>query len=306
MTARFPFSITAILSIMSLMLISVLGLNKPANAEDAISPSPALWKLTDEDSDVYLFGTVHILNPELKWRSAKVDEAFNTSETIIFEAPADPAAARSLITKYGLNPSGVKLSSMLSPTANLQLAKTLESFGMKGMAGNFEPLRPWLVGLSLSAIQIQAMGGDPDAGVERILSAEAVRAGKTIGYFETDEQQMQFLSGLSPETEIFFLEDGLRQIKDSPEQIQKLLNTWRIGDIDAMSEIVMAGYGEQEESDEIMEAILTRRNFNWASQIEDLMRGSGTAFIAVGAAHLVGQQSVQVYLSQKGISAVRQ
>lgn len=306
MTFIIRFSTTTLLPVMSLLLVSFIGVPIAANADSSDAPNPALWKLTDEDSEIYLFGTVHILNPDLKWRSSKVNRAFDASETVIFEAPADPVAAQPLISKHGLNPPGVKLSSMLSPSANQQLAETLESFGMKGAAANFEPLRPWLVGLSLSAIQIQAMGGDPDAGVERILSAEAVQAGKSISFFETDEQQIQFLSGLSPKTELFFLEDGLRQIEESPDQILSLLNSWRTGDIPAMTEIVMAGYGEQKESDEIHEAILTRRNFNWASQIEVLMRGSGTAFIAVGAAHLVGQQSVQVYLSHKGINVVRQ
>lgn len=306
MTFGFRFSVTAALTAVSLIFVSLAGLANTVTAQENTAPNPALWKLTDEDSKIYLFGTVHILNPDLRWRSQKVNAAFASSETVIFEAPADPSAAQPLISKYGLNQPGVTLSGLLSAEANQKLATTLERFGLKGTASNFEPLRPWLVGLSLAAIQIQAIGGDPNAGVERILSAEAVTAGKSIGYFETDEQQMQILSGLSPKTEIFFLEEGLRQIDESPDQIQNLLNTWRVGDIPAMTEIVMTGYSEQEEGEEIMEAFLTRRNFNWASQIEELMRGSGTIFIAVGAAHLVGKRSVQVYLSEKGITAVRQ
>jgi len=295
--------------ILTMVLLLTVTLNAPYSAiarDGTTPPNPALWKLTDEDSEIYLFGTVHILNPDLNWRSVKVNDAFALADTIIFEAPADPQAAQPLIAKHGLNQPGITLSSMLSRSANQRLADTLKSFGMEGAAANFEPLRPWLVGLSLAAIQIQAMGGDPNAGVERILSAEAVEAGKTIGYFETDEQQIKFLSGLSPETEVFFLEDGLRQMAENPDQVTSLLNAWRAGDVPTMSEIVMSGYDDRKESDEIMEAILTRRNFDWASQIEDLMRGSGTIFIAVGAAHLVGKGSVQVYLSQKGITAVRQ
>lgn len=306
MAFSFRFSMAAILSAVSLVFISITGFANAAAAQDNTAPNPALWKLTDEDSVIYLFGTVHILNPDLDWRSKKVNDAFTDSATVIFEAPADPSSAKPLVLKYGLNQPGIALSSLLSNEANQQLASTLEQFGMKGNAANFEPLRPWLVGLSLAALQIQAIGGDPDAGVERILSAEAFRSGKSIAYFETDEQQMQFLSGLSPKTEIFFLEEGLRQIDESPDQIQNLLAAWRAGDIPAMTEMVMEGYGNQKEGEEIMEALLTRRNFNWASQIEDLMRGSGTAFIAVGAAHLVGKNSVQVYLSEKGITAVRQ
>ena len=302
--SRFP--VTAVVSAVSLVFVALTSTFGATIADDRTAPDPAVWKLTDEDSDIYLFGTIHILNPELDWKSAKVEAAFGAAKTIIFEAPADtsdPEAAQALVAKYGLNPQGTTLSSLLSEQANQKLALVLEQLGMEGAASNFEPLRPWLVGATLSVLQIQSIGGDPNAGVERILGAEAVRAGKTIGYFESDEQQMQILSGLSSEAEVFFLEEGLRQIEEDPNQILDLVQAWRAGDQGAINEMLVTGMVGQ---DELIEALLTRRNFNWASQIENLMRGSGTVFIAVGAAHLVGKQSVQVYLSEKGIAAVRQ
>jgi len=298
-------------SIVSMMLLAVGWSFNSAVAENQTAPkpaansapTPALWKLSDEDSEIYLFGTIHILNPNLDWKSEKVEAAFNESETIVFEAPADPKTAQALIEKYNTNPPGTTLSSLLSRSANQRLAAVLEQFGMKGMAANFEPLRPWFVGAGIAVLHIQAIGGDPNAGVERILSAEAARAGKTVGYLETDEQQIQILSGLSSEAEVYFLEEGLKQIQEEPNQIIDLVEAWRTGDQTAMNDMLVAGFDEQQE---VMEALLTRRNFNWASQIEQLMRGSGTVFIAVGAAHLVGERSVQVYLSEKGFNAVRQ
>lgn len=304
----------AMLSLATLLIVSLpasvssafANQQSAARPETSVAPNPALWKLTDEDSEIYLFGTIHILNPELNWKSAQVEAAFSAAETVVFEAPADtsnPEAAQALIAKYGLNPPGTTLSSLLSDASNQQLATVLAQYGMEGAAGNFEPLRPWFVGIALAALQIQSLGGDPNAGVERVLGAEAVRAGKTLGYFETDEQQMQILSGMSPEAEVFFLEEGLRQSIDEPDQILKLVQAWRVGDQTAINDMLVTGMAGQ---NEVMEALLTRRNFDWASQIEELMHGSGTVFIAVGAAHLVGKQSVQVYLSEKGITAVRQ
>ena len=303
-----------IASIVSLMILSVVVAFNAAAADlqaapisaAKAAPDPALWKLTDEDSEIYLFGTIHILNPNLNWKSAKVEAAFDASETVIFEAPADtsnPEATQAMVAKYGLNPSGTTLSSLLTFASNQRLAAVLEQLGLKGAAANFEPLRPWLAGASLSVLQIQSVGGDPNAGVERILSAQAARDGKAVGYFETDEQQIQILSGLSPEAEVYFLEEGLRQIQEEPDQILELVEAWRSGDQVAMNDMLVAGFAGQ---DEVMESFLTRRNFNWASQIEQLMQGSGTVFVAVGAAHLVGKQSVQVYLSEKGFNTVRQ
>jgi uncharacterized protein YbaP (TraB family) len=51
------------------------------------------------------------------------------------------------------------------------------------------------------------------------------------------------------------------------------------------------------------DALLTRRNAAWAEEIDDLLDGSGVAFIAVGSGHLVGPDSVQAQLAARGIRA---
>lgn len=293
-------SVTALGVLISLALFAPL-----ASAQSV--PNPALWKISDADSNIYLFGTVHILNPALEWRTGKVNTAFASAETVVFEAPADqsdPAKAQALVFKYGLNQNGETLSSMLSAESNALLSEVLTGFGMPpGAAANFEPLRPWLVGITLSALQIQATGGDPNAGVERILGAEAIQSGKSISYLESDEQQMQILSGLSADAELYFLEDGLRQMKDNPEQLDQLVSNWQSGDMDALAGLLVDALAGQ---DEVYDALLVKRNKDWANQIEQMLAGSGDIFIAVGAAHLAGADSVQALLNAKGISSVRQ
>lgn len=277
-----------------------------AAQETSAAPTPALWKISDEDSEIYLFGTVHILNPNLRWRSAAVNQAFAASNIVYFEAPADnsnPAKAQQLIRRYGLNGQGVTLSSLMSTEGRTRFMQVLESFGVAASAPNYEPLRPWLVSLTLAAMQIQATGGDPNAGVERILSGEAAGRGMQVGYFETDEQQMKMLSSLSPEAEIYLLEDGLRQMQEDPGMINDLVNYWRAGDVAALEALLVSSFENQEE---VYRKLLVNRNEDWARQIELILAGRGTVFIAVGAAHLAGEFSVQELLKRKGIVAARQ
>jgi uncharacterized protein YbaP (TraB family) len=59
-------------------------------------------------------------------------------------------------------------------------------------------------------------------------------------------------------------------------------------------------------SEEIYQALLVRRNANWADQIQTLLAGSGTTFIAVGSAHLAGDDSVQEILEDRGVTVTRQ
>lgn len=297
---------TVLLRALSITAFVFLTLLQPAQAQSSGTINPALWTITDEDSTIYLFGTVHILNPEVRWRTPAVHNAFRASDTIVFEAPADtsdPAKTQALIFKYGLNPQGQTLTSLMSPESKQLLVDVLGKFNMAAALPNFEPLRPWLVGVSLAGIQIQANGGDPNAGVERILQAEAQGMGKAISYLETDEQQLQIFASLSPEAELFFLEDGLKRMNENPDQLDELVTYWQAGNTDDLAGLLVDGFSTQPE---FYNAFLTNRNQDWANQIEDMLAGSGKVFVAVGAAHLVGDDSVQAFLQAKGIEAVRQ
>lgn len=280
-----------------------------AQSADDTPPTPALWKLSDEDSEVYLFGTIHILNPSLHWQSKDMSAAFAKSPVIYFEAPADTSTQQAvqnmqrLIRQHGLNERGVKLSSKLSTEGKQNLKSVLDQFGMSAQANNFEAFRPWLAAVSLASAQIQASGGDPNAGVERILSTAAKQAGKTIKYFETDAQQIAFFGKMSSSAEVKFLEAGLAQMQEDPDMLDDLITVWRKGDVPGMEEELLTAF---EQHPELYDTLLTKRNQDWAKTIDTIMDGSGTVFIAVGAAHLVGENSVQALLEQYGHIAERQ
>lgn len=267
------------------------------------TPNPAIWKLSDADSEVWLFGTVHILKPSLHWRSSKVDKAFAAADTIYFEAPADQKAMQPLIMQYGIN-QNTTLSAQMSEKGRNDLKRALQSLGMPlGMIQQLEPMRPWLAGLTLAAFQIQAQGGDPNAGVERILQADAQVHGKHVQYLESDQQQIQFLSNLSQEAQLFFLEDGLRAMIEEPDLLNTLVKGWVSGDINQVDAVMLQSMQGQQE---LYATLLVNRNKRWAAQIKTIMDGAGKVFIAVGAAHLAGGNSVQYYLGDYGLTAVRQ
>lgn len=274
------------------------------SAQEASAPNPAIWKITDHDSEIWLFGTIHILNPSLNWRSEKVNQAFAVADTVYFEAPADQQGMQPLIMQHGLNPQGTTLSMLMSDKGKTDLRNALQSLGLPlGMIQQLEPLRPWLAGLTLAAFQIQAQGGDPNAGVERILQADARASGKSIQYLETDAEQVGFLSGMSQKAQIFFLEDGLRAMIEEPDILQRLIGGWVKGDVELVdATMIHAMQGQQE----LYATLLVNRNKRWAAQIRDMLAGSGRTFIAVGAAHLAGGNSVQYYLGDYGIVPVRQ
>lgn len=268
----------------------------------ATGDGPALWSISDADSTLYLFGTVHVLRPDTPWGSAKVDAAFDASQNVIFEIsnPDDQSALMPLIQQYGLSPQ-TPLSSLLTPEELADLDVAARTVG--GSAAQFDPLRPWLVALSLSVAPLTKAGYDPASGVELILKHRAEEAGKPVTGLETIDRQVEILAGLSQETQLAFLRATLEDFDEATTELDTLVNAWAEGDVETINRVGVLEM--RTASQEIYDALLTRRNTVWADQIQSILAGSGVTFIAVGSAHLAGDDSVQEILEARGVEVTR-
>lgn len=274
--------------------VAAAALAAPALAD------PTLWHLSDEDSDIYIFGTVHILRPDVEWRTDEVMEAFESADIVYFEAPvndpAEQAAMMPLVQQYGLNPPERPLSSQISAEANANIAEIAPLLGTSPQA--LEPLRPWLASVQITVGYAIIEGFDPTSGVEAQLWPEAVAANKELRYFETVEEQLQFFANLPREVEVELLEQTLEQIEEAPDTLDGLVDAWASGDQAAIDQLMNGDF--REESPEVHEVIIVRRNEAWAEAVEAMMDGSGTIFIAVGAGHLPGEGGLIDLLEDRG------
>lgn len=264
---------------------------------------PALWVVSDEDSTLYLFGTIHVLRPDTAWGSPAVDAAFEASRNVIFEIsnPDDQAAIVPLIQQYGVSPER-PLSSLLTPAELADLDAAARTIG--ATAAQMDPLRPWLVGLTLSVAPLAKAGYDPKSGVELILKARAEAAGKPITGLETLESQVGLLAGLPEDIQLAFLRSTLDEFDDATTELDALVEAWAAGDVETIERL---GVDEMRaESEDVYQALLVTRNADWADQIETVLAGSGVTFIAVGSAHLAGDDSVQAILEDRGVTVTRQ
>lgn len=289
---------------LGLGLAVIAGAPAPVLAQDAGAQTgqPALWVLRDADSTIYLFGTVHLLRPETAWHSPVVDQAFDSADQIWFEIenPDDQAAAMPLVQRYGID-MRTPLSSRLNAEEQAQLNTAAEAMGLNGPA--FEPMRPWLAALTLSVAPLTKAGYDPQSGVELVLRARALEAGKPIDGLETIEEQLQILAGMPEEAQMDFLRSVLSDYENATVELDRLVEAWAAGDVDTLEDIGVTQM--RAEGEEFYQALLVRRNANWAGQIDTMMDGEGVIFIAVGSAHLAGDDSVQVLLEQRGYTVER-
>ena len=264
---------------------------------------PALWVVKDADSTIYLFGTVHVLRPETRWESAKVTTAFNSASDIWFEIsnPDDVAALVPLIQQYGVSPA-TPLSSLLTPTELGEVDAAAQTIGAS--AAKLDIYRPWYAGWILSLATLNRAGYDPKSGVELTLKARAEAAGKPIHGFETIDKQVLLLANLPQDIQLEFLRSSLKDFYDAGTELDAMVDAWTIGDVDTLDRVTNDDV--KTEAPDIYKALLTDRNIGFADQIQTLLAGSGTAFVAIGAAHLAGDDSVQSMLAARGVEVDRE
>ena len=277
------------------------GLAAAALLAGAASADPSLWHIQDEDSDIYVFGTVHILRDGIEWQTEAVMAAFNEADTVYFEAPVnDPAQAvamQQVVFANAMNPAGVTLSSLVSESTWASIEEFAPQVGFS--APQLEPLRPWIATIQLGVGFIVASGYDPLTGVEATLWPMAHEAGKTLAYFETVEEQIGFFANLPQDVEVRLLEETMAEFSTSPDQLDQLVTSWASGDQVAIDDVMNGQM--RADAPELHDIIIVQRNARWVEEISDILDGSGTVFIAVGSGHLPGDQGVIALLRDRGI-----
>lgn len=269
-------------------------------AETAATSGPALWKVADEDTTIYLFGTVHVLPQGVEWYDATIANALEGSDMIVTEIPMDPASdakLQQLSMSMGMLPAGTTLRSLLTPEQTAAYEAAMAKIGAPPAA--FDPLKPWLAGLTLSLVPLMQQGYDPNSGVEKVLLSKA--GDKLQGALETAEFQLGIFDSMPTEGQVAFLMESIDGMDEVKTTLDRMVTEWAKGDAENLAAIMNEGMSDPA----VAEALLYKRNANWAEWIDGRLEQPGSVFIAVGAGHLAGARSVQDYLAQKGITVTR-
>ena len=297
-------------AIIPLAQCAVVPGHNSAAAQEATAPAaatttaikPALWAVKDDDTTVYLFGTVHVLKPGLSWFDGAVKDAFDKSDELKLELvlPEDQNEVAKETMALALDQSGTALSSRLDPAALAAYQAAMTSLGLP--PASFDGFKPWFAGITLSVLPLTKMGYNPEEGAEKQLSNAAKAAAKPISGFETLSEQLGFFDALPMSSQIAFLNVMVKDLDKLGPQLDTMVGQWGAGDPAALAETMNEGLAE---TPDVAKTLLWDRNARWAEQIETRMAQPGTVFVAVGAGHLAGAKSVQDYLEQRGLKVTR-
>jgi len=291
-----------------LFALPACGQQAPAPAPAATTAAatqdadPALWVVKDEDTTIYLFGTVHVLKPGLSWFDEAVKTAFDGSKELVLEMVEPDAATMQQIVmgKAMLAPTATPTSQQLPEAKRAAYLKAATEMGMPQAAA--DRLKPWFAAVTLSFGPIIKAGYNPEQGPEKVLTAAAKSAGKTVSGLETAEQQLGYFDGLSEGAQVQFLTSTLDELPKGVQMLDTMVVDWSKGDPDALARTMNEG---MKDSPEVAKTILFDRNARWATWINERMKQPGTVFMAVGAGHLAGEQSVLTKLGDYKLKAVR-
>lgn len=262
---------------------------------------PALWVAKHDGATIYLFGTVHALPKATQWHYAALDHALASSDTLYVELTDDDAATmQPLVMQYGID-FAHPLSSEISAEDERRVTAAAQTAGMPAQA--LEAMRPWLAALTLTVAPLLKAGFDPESGVDKTLRRDFAATGKPVLGLETAAEQIHFFADMSKPVEIAFLHSTLDDYAKALSEVDALVKDWDDGEVDALAR--MQNSELRDKYPALYKLLLVDRNQRWAKQIAAMTARHGTVFVAVGAEHLAGSDSVQAQLHKLGIETTR-
>ncbi|HEV7343464.1 MAG TPA: TraB/GumN family protein [Sphingopyxis sp.] len=276
------------------LLLCGCGADKPD------SPArPAMWLVQDDDTRIYLLGTMHALPRGTDWDDGAVAKAIAASDALMMElSPRELAAAGAMFQTLASRPAPLPIEARLSGAA-LARYRALEASG--GALGG-DTLDDWAVMILIGQRAARAAALSPAAGVEKQLTDIFEAADKPIGGLESARSQLMLFENLDAPTQRALLTRAAAGADDAVARVTALTAAWRRGDVAALERMI------NEDVDAVpaaRQAIITDRNHRWAAWAQNRLKQPGTVLMAVGAGHLIGADGVPAILETKGMRVTR-
>jgi uncharacterized protein YbaP (TraB family) len=263
-----------------------------------------LWTVESQSNKIYLLGSLHLLKPNAYPLAAAFEKAYADSRIIMFEtdiAALQAPGVQAKLLELGIYPAEQNLLQNLDGNTRQQLEKKMSEIGLP--LEQFSRFKPWFVALTLTTLELQRMGYNPNYGIDVYFFNKASADGKEIGFLEPAEFQIKLLGNMVEQDQYDFLSQTLNDLEVVNELSGDLVRFWKVGDADKLHELLSKSF---EDYPHLHDRLLIQRNKNWVGQIEDAMQKNKNVLFVMGAGHLVGPESVVDLLKNKGYQVKQQ
>lgn len=287
-----------ILSALVAIALASCGENASVIGDDT-PPSPALWEVKSADGTLegWLFGTIHTLPGGSVWETPTLTNAIDSADLLIVEIAGldDSAAVSAIFSRLAQTPGQAPLTRRLPAVDHAALTRLMDKAGYD--AGDFSAIESWAAALMLAQ---SLQGGDPENGVDRVLLRRF--RGRPVQELEGTERQLGIFDRLSETDQRDMLGAVVKESLKPEGESARLAKIWRAGDMAALANENSQGLLADPE---LRDALLVRRNDDWAAKLATILPSQQPALIAVGAAHMAGPEGLPVLLEKRGYTVTR-
>jgi uncharacterized protein len=262
-----------------------------------------IWSIERDGRTSWLIGSLHVLTPDAYPLPASMEQAFSRATTLIEETDVNDLSSPDMmaaVATRGIFLDGQSLETVLPRETYTQLMQRLAKGGLP--AEMVKMMRPWMAEIMLTATELAGAGFDPQLGIDVYYRKKAVERGMKFTMLESVTEQLDYLSGLSMDLQVAQLRRTVEKGDSEMREVRSIAAAWRAGDGAAIERLLVQ---EMKESPASYQSIVVARNRSWIPRVEQCL-ATGSCFIVVGAAHMVGTDGLIAMLRQKGYKITQQ
>ena len=276
-----------------------------------------LWKISDENSSVWVLGSIHLASSAIHPFDPVIDSAFAHANELAVELNMNDEEVVNEVNEQSSS-QGTLQDKSLREVLPTDLWNSVDSIcrAWDVPMDEFENMRPWLVATTLSSYAFIQAGLTPEYGVDYVLLNRAMEEGKVICALETAKEQVNAVADTtkSDSAGIYYLRTTLREIAGIDSIVTNLMQAWKTGNDDLLRQILGNGDDEDDDSlsddkrfkDEYEQRVYLSRNAKMAESIMEFLNDDRNIFVVVGVAHLaLEKNNVIDILKSRGFTVER-
>lgn len=300
--------------------ISLVACSGSRNKADVLPETKHfLWKVSDENSSVWVLGSLHLADSTLYPLAPVIDSAFTHADELAVEINLNDDEVVKEVGEQSAR-RGELAEGTLRDLLPEDMWNTVDSLctSWNVPVTMFEKMRPWLAATTLSSYAFMQTGLNSEYGVDFVLLDRAAMEGKAIVGLETAEEQITALADTteSDSAGVYYLKTTLREISEIDSMVVNLMRAWKTGDDEMLRRLLNSedDEGENEDSlsqdgkfkEEHEQRIFVNRNAKMADSIATFLREDRNVFVVVGVAHLaLEKDNVIDALRNRGLKVER-
>ena len=257
-----------------------------------------LWKITREEGvSNYLFGTIHVSDPEITNLPDVVDQALHDSEQFVMEALPD-AEQMLQFSKMMFFNDGQRLSEFVEKSIYNKTRSILSSYHLGSEAVSV--MKPW------AAFLLMNYPPDPGDALDLVLLSLAKQNGATVYGLESLHEQALIFSQLNMDEQVKLLTDTVCHYDVVEEDFSAMKSFYLKRDLAGLYNYAQRHtMSNQPVYKKLMQKLINDRNTIMAEWMQPILK-QGNSFIAIGAMHLAGEEGVLALLEKQGyrVSAI--